>query len=142
MHNYNIPLLVGAVLSLIAAFLHFACIFWGANGFRFLGAGKPIISMSAAGHWYPPFIAFVVGTVLAIWALYALSGAGVIFPLPYMRLALLAITAVYLLRALAFPLLKPAFPDNSTAFWLVTSAVCLVIGLTHLVGLIQVWQRI
>lgn len=74
-----------------------------------------------------------------MWTLYALSGAGVIFPLPYLRPALVGITGVYLLRALAFPLLKPAFPDNSTAFWLVTSAVCLVIGLTHLVGLIQVW---
>jgi hypothetical protein len=141
MHNYNIPLLVGASLSLIAAALHFACIFWGTNGFRFLGAGEPIISMSAAGHWYPPFIAVVIGTILAIWALYALSGAGVIFPLPYLRLALVTITAVYLLRALAFPLLKPVFPDNSATFWFVTSAVCLVIGLTHLVGLVQVWQR-
>ena len=141
MHSYNIPLLFGAVLSSIAALLHFACIPWGANGFRFLGAGEPIVSMSAAGHWYPPLVAFAIGTVLSVWAIYALSGAGLIAPLPYLRLALAGITAVYLLRALAFPVLKPAFPGNSTTFWLVTSAICLVIGLAHLVGLIQVWQR-
>lgn len=141
MLNYNLPLLLGAALSLIAALVHFACIPWGANGFRFLGAGEPIVSMSAARHWYPPLVAFVIGTVLSIWATYALSGAGLLPPLPYLRLALVGITAVYLLRALAFPLLKPAFPGNSTTFWLVTSAICLVIGLAHLVGLIQVWQR-
>ena len=141
MLNYNLPLLLGAALSLIAALVHFACISWGANGFRFLGAGEPIVSMSAARHWYPPLVAFVIGTVLSIWATYALSGAGFLPPLPYLRLALVGITAVYLLRALAFPLLKPAFPGNSTTFWLVTSAICLVIGLAHLVGLIQVWQR-
>ena len=138
---YNIPLLFGAALSLMAAALHFACIFWGTNGFRFLGAGEPIVSMSAAGHWYPPLIAFVIGAVLATWALYALSGSGVIPPLPYLRPALVGITAIYLLRAVAFPLLKPAFPGNSATFWFVTSAICLVIGLTHLLGLIQVWQR-
>ena len=136
MPTYNTPLIFGAALSFIAATLHFACIFWGTNGFRFLGAGEPIVSMSTAGHWYPPFIAFVIGAVLAIWALYALSGSGVIPPLPYLRLVLVGITGIYLLRAVAFPLLKPAFPGNSTTFWLVTSAICLVIGLAHLVGLI------
>ncbi len=85
MHNYNHPLLFGAAFSLIAALLHFACIPWGANGFRFLGAGEPIVSMSAAGHWYPPLVAFVVGTVLSVWAIYALSGAGLLPPLPYLR---------------------------------------------------------
>ena len=141
MHTYNLPLLFGAALSFAAALLHFACILWGAGGFRFLGAGEPIVGMAAAGHWYPPFIAFVIGAVLSVWGVYALSGAGLVPALPYVRVVLVGITAVYLLRALAFPLLKPAFPENSMAFWLITSAICLVMGLTHLVGLIQVWQR-
>jgi hypothetical protein len=141
MHNYNIPLLVGAALSLVAAAFHFACIFWGANGFRLLGAGEPIVSMSAAGHWYPPFIAFAIGSALLAWAAYALSGSGLIPPLPFLRLALIVITGIYLLRAIAFPLLKPAFPGNSATFWLVSSSICLTIGLVHLLGLIQVWQR-
>lgn len=141
MHNYNLSLLLAAVLSFIAALLHFACIPWGASGFRFLGAGEPIVSMSAAGHWYPSLVAFVIGAILSVWTIYALSGAGLIPPLPYLRLVLIGITAVYLLRAVAFPLLKPAFPGNSTTFWLITSAICLVIGIAHLVGLIQVWQR-
>ena len=142
MQSFSTSLLVGAALSLVAAILHFACIFWGTNGFRFLGAGEPIVSMSAAGHWYPPFIAFVIGTVLTVWAFYALSGAGVISPLPLLRVVLVGITAVYLLRATAFPLLKPIFPGNSTTFWLVTSGISLLIGLAHLTGLIQVWRRI
>ena len=70
-----------------------------------------------------------------------MSGAGLLPPLPYWREVLVGVTAVYLLRAVAFPLLRPAFPDNSTTFWLVTSGICLVIGVTHVVGLVQVWQR-
>jgi hypothetical protein len=141
MQNYNLPLFLGAVLSLAAALLHFACLVWGAPGFKFLGADEPIVSMSAAGHWYPPVIAIVVGSILSIWSLYAFSGAGVISPLPYLRLALVAITGIYFLRAVAFPLMKPAFPGNSMMFWLVSSAICLVIALVHLVGLMPVWNR-
>ena len=132
---------MGAALSFLAALIHFACIPWGANGFRFLGAGEPMARMSEAGHWYPPLMAFGIGAVLSVWGAYALSGAGLLPPLPYWREVLVGVTAVYLLRAVAFPLLRPAFPDNSTTFWLVTSGICLVIGVTHVVGLVQVWQR-
>lgn len=138
----NVFLLTGALLSFCAALLHFACIFWGANGFRILGAGEPIVSMAKAGHWYPPFIAFAIGTLLSVWAFYALSAGGAVRPLPFLRIVLTGITAIYILRAVAFPLLKPIFPGNSTTFWLVTSGICLFIGLAHLIGLIQVWERI
>lgn len=140
--SWNAYLVLGAALSAVAAALHFACIFWGAPGFRFLGAGESIAQMAEAGHWYPSFIAFVIGTILTVWSAYALSGAGLLMPLPFARLVLSAITGIYLLRALAFPMLKPAFPENSDTFWLVTSGICLFLGLIHLVGLRQVWRQL
>ena len=54
----SVFLLVSASLSLAAAVLHFACIPWGANGYRILGAGEPIVTWAAQGHWYPPLVAF------------------------------------------------------------------------------------
>lgn len=139
---HNPLMLAAAIFSFAAAALHFACIPWGANGFRILGAGTAIVRLAQTGHWYPPFIAFVIGSILTVWALYALSAAGFIQPLPFLRLTLTTITAIYLARALAFPLLKPVFPGNSSTFWLVSSGVCLIVGLAHLFGLIQVWERI
>lgn len=140
--SFNTYLIIAAALSSIVALLHFASVFWGAAGFRFLGAGEPIVQMAERGHWYPNFISFVIGSLLFIWAAYALSGAGVIKQLPFLRVALCIITAVYLLRAVVFPLLKPAFPGNSETFWLLSSGICLLIGLIHLVGLRQVWERL
>ncbi len=140
--SYNVFLVLGAALSAMAAALHFACIIWGAPLFRFLGAGEPIARMAETGHWYANFIAFAIGTLLAVWAAYALSGAGLLIRLPFVQLVLSAITGIYLLRAVAFPLLKPAFPNNSDTFWLVTSGICLIIGLLHLAGLRQVWNRL
>ena len=95
-----------------------------------------------AGKLRPTLTTLTVAGVLLIWAAYALSGAGVIDRLPLGKLALPAICAAYLGRALAFPLLKPAFPENTQTFWLVSSGICLVIGLVHVYGVVSLWPTL
>jgi hypothetical protein len=34
------------------------------------------------------------------------------------------------------------FPANTQTFWLVSSGICLVIGLIHLVGVIELWDAL
>ncbi len=135
-------LIAGAALSALAALLHLGCIAFGAPWYRFLGAGEQMAQMASNGHWYPTVVTLVIAAVLSVWSLFALSGAGVIRKLPFVRLALCAITGVYLLRALAFPVLTPYFPDNSAAFWLWSSGICFVFGIVHFIGLRQVWRRL
>jgi len=94
------------------------------------------------GKFKPTLVTLFISGVLAVWAVYALGGAGVIGALPFTGLVLPAICAVYLGRALAFPWLKPAFPGNSPTFWWVSSGICLVIGLVHLYGVIALWQTL
>jgi hypothetical protein len=98
--------------------------------------------MAAAGHWYPTVLTSVIVALLSVWALYALSGAGVIRRLPLVRPALCIITSIYMLRAVAFAPFHRYFPGNSTSFWLWSSAICFVIGVVHLVGLWQAWPRL
>lgn len=138
----SIFLVIGATLSALAALLHLGCIAFGAPWYRFLGAGEQMAQMDLAGHWYPTVATLVIATMLLVWSLYALSGAGVIRKLPLTRLALCAITCVYLLRGVAFAPLMAYFPGNSTAFWVWSSAICLAFGVVHLVGLRQVWTRL
>jgi len=83
-----------------------------------------------------------IGSILSVWASYALSAAGFLRPLPFLKPVLVFITAIYILRAVAFPLLKPAFPGNSQTFWLISSAICLLVGVVHLVGVIQAWGHL
>ena len=135
-------LLAGAALSAVAALLHLACIAFGASWYRFMGAGTQMVKMVSNGHWYPTVVTLFIAAVLSVWSLYALSGAGVIARLPFLRLALCAITAVYLLRALAFPELIAQIPGNSMVFWVCSSTICFVIGVVHCIGLYQVWQRL
>jgi len=95
-----------------------------------------------AGNVRPTLVTLAVAGILFVWTAYALSGAGVIGQLPLTKLVLLAISLVYLGRAVAFPLLKPVFPENSERFWLVSSGICFVIGLLHAYGLVSLWRAL
>ncbi|ODU16667.1 MULTISPECIES: hypothetical protein [Variovorax] len=142
MSDYNIPLLVGAGLSAIAALLHICIIFSGPAWYRFFGAGERMAAGAAAGHLYPALVTLLIACMLGVWAAYALSGAGVLQPLPLLALALPAITAVYLLRGLVVVALFMFDRRRLTAFWVWSSAICLVYGVVHLVGVVQVWERL
>lgn len=139
---FNRFLVAGASLSAIAALAHLGCIVFGGAWYRALGAGERMARMAEAGHWYPAAVTALISAVLLAWAAYALSGAGVIRRLPFLRGVLCAITAVYLLRGVAFMPLMPLFPGSSMTFWLVSSCLCLAFGLVHLVGLRQAWSRL
>ena len=142
MSDYNIPLLVGAGLSAIAALLHICIIFSGPAWYRFFGAGERMAAGAAAGHLYPALVTLLIACMLGVWAAYALSGAGVLQPLPLLALAVPAITAVYLLRGLVVVALFMFDRRRLTAFWVWSSAICLVYGVVHLVGVVQVWERL
>ncbi len=135
----NYYLIAGGLLSAIAALAHLGCIVFGASWYRFFGAGEKMVQMVEAGSSHPARVTLLVAAVLLAWSAYALSAAGVIPRLPFLRTILCAITAVYLLRGLLFFLLMPYFPGNSLAFWLWSAAICLGIGLLHLAGLVQAW---
>nr|WP_243849042.1 hypothetical protein [Xanthomonas sp. CFBP 8151] len=98
--------------------------------------------LHAQGSWYPTVVTLAIATVLATWGAYALSAAGVFRPFPRRRTVLSAVTGIYIVRGVAFVPIMAYFPGNSLTFWVVSSAICLAIGLVHLVGLRQSWGRL
>lgn len=138
----QIALAMGAAFSVLAALAHLACIAYGPRAYRFMGAGEKMARAVEAGRVRPHVVTLVISAALLMAAAYALSGAGFVGRLPFIKVVLVAITAVYLGRAFFFPLVRRALPENSTTFWLVSSAICLVIGLVHAFGLAQVWATL
>ena len=132
-------LVIGGTLSAFAAVAHLVCIAIGAPAYRVMGASDRMIRAAEQGKPGPALVTLFIAMILFIWTGYALVGAGVIEPLPLTKIVLAAICAAYLGRAAAFPFLKPMFPANTQTFWLVSSGICLVIGLFHLVGLVELW---
>lgn len=135
-------LIAAAVLSGAAALLHLGCIVGGPDWYRFFGAGEGMARAAARGDLRPTLITLGIAAVLAVWAAYAASGAGLIPRLPLLRTALVAITAVYLLRAIAFLPLHYWRPQHSDAFAIWSSAIVLVYGVVHLIGVLRAWRHL
>lgn len=144
--RYKNPALVwAAMLSFGAALLHLATIAGGEDWYRAMGAGEQMARMARAGDPYPTYLTLFIAAVLSLWGLFALAGAGVIRKLPFTRLALYLIAAVYTLRGLyglvlagllgAGMLDAPYLISLGIRFWLVSSLICLGIGLVHIAGL-------
>lgn len=131
MESLRINLLkIAGILTVLVALIHVGCIVFGGDWYRFLGAGEQMAQLADSGHPYPTIVTSIISAVLLLWAAYAFSGAGIIVKLPLVRLALVLISAVLLARALGFYFIMPAFPDNSLTFWLISSGICLFLGLT------------
>lgn len=138
----NKLLIAAAICSGVAALLHLGCIIFGAEWYRFFGAGEEMAQMAEAGDIQPTIVTLVIVSLLTIWSLYALSGAGVILRLPLLRAGLCVIAAIYLLRGVAFVPLMPMFPENSATFWAVSSSICFVLGLLYALGTWQSWEHL
>src|SRR5215208_488965 len=78
MHTGDRALLLGAGLSGAASLLHVAIILGGPDWYRFFGAGERMARLAANGSPYPVMVTAGIALVLALWSLYALSGARVI----------------------------------------------------------------
>ena len=135
-------LIVGGLLSAMASLLHLAVIAGGPAWYRFFGAGEGMARMAEQGSWVPTAVTLGIAGVLAFWAAYAFSGAGLLPRLPLMRTALVAISAIYLLRGLV---LIPALVVNGGAvmpFMLWSSLIVLAYGLAYAIGTRRAWPAL
>ncbi|KZN66550.1 hypothetical protein N473_09160 [Pseudoalteromonas luteoviolacea CPMOR-1] len=130
----NKYLLFAAYSSFLAAFLHLGCIIFGAPWYRFFGAGEHMAKMAEAGKLEPTLTTLVIASALSVWGIFALSGAGVVRRLPFLRTVIFMVALVFIARGVAFPFIMPLFPENSFTFWLVSSLICLSIGMSYALG--------
>ena len=129
-------------LNFAAALLHVACVVGGAEWYRFVGAGEEIAGAVEGGALWPHVMTLGIAAMLALWGAYAWSGAGRIRRLPLLRTALVAITAIYLFRALIFVPLHLRNPQLTEPVMVWSSAIVLVFGLVHSAGLAQRWKAL
>jgi len=135
---------IAGAFSFVAAATHIAIIFGGPSWYRFFGAGEQMAKMAEQGLFQPTLITLFIAGVLAAWGAFAWSGAGIIPALPLLKIALILITLVYLSRGILgllapFVSSHPQITQNSVGFWVWSSIICLVIGATHLKGVLDKW---
>lgn len=135
-------LILAGGLTMVAAIAHLACLVVGAAAFRLMGAGERTAQAVEAGHLQPMIVTAGIAAMLITWAAYAFAAAGLIDSLPFEKVVLPAIGAVFLARAFGFPWLMLAFPGNSKTFWRVSSGICLGIGSLYALGTAAVWAHL
>jgi hypothetical protein len=98
--------------------------------------------MAERGLLRPALITLAIASILGIWSAYAFSGAGLLPRLPLIRTALVAISAIYLLRGLApipLALLRPDLLDPF-AWW--SSLIVLLYGTCYAIGTWRAWPAL
>ena len=135
-------LLVGAAAAAGSA-LHIAIIFGGPDWYAFFGAPSGLVEMARSGNIRAPISCLVIAVFLAALSAYAFSAAGVIRRLSLLRLGLGLIAAVLILRGVVFVPLIVWLPGalsgicdcrSVDAFIIVTSGLCLAMGIGYALG--------
>jgi hypothetical protein len=140
--DINSALTLGALLSALAAVAHIGIIIGGAAWYRFFGAGEQFAVATEQGKIYPAVVTFGIAAVLATWSAYALSGAGWLVGMPFLKTVLCLITGLYLLRGVSgFAMLAVKSPYTKQ-FIVVSSSICLGFGVVHALGLWQIWGKL
>ena len=133
-------LAAGGGLSGAAALVHLAIIAGGPRWYDFFGAGPRMVRLAEQGSPTATVITLGIAGILAVWAAFAVSGAGVIPRLPLLKFVLIAISAVYLVRALGYiPALLATGAPVGTIAW-VRAAIRLVYAVVHIIGTQQLWR--
>lgn len=135
-------LIAAAVGDVLAALAHLAAIVGGVDWYRFMGAGPRMARMVERGLILPHLYTLAIATVLAGWAIYALSGAGIIGRVPLLRTGLIAISVVCIVRGLMVFGPFTAARDAPPGFWVWSSLIVLALGLLHAVGTWRMWEQL
>jgi hypothetical protein len=124
--------------------VHLAIPVGGPAWYEFFGAPPALASMAQAGLARPALTCIAIAALLAAICAYAFSALGSLRPLPGLRSVLFVVGMGLTLRGAAFPIVALQAPwqlgrvcgrcDGLNGFVLLTSALCLFIGMGFLVG--------
>ena len=136
-HNYL--LLIGGYFSLAFAVVQISGIWWSPAAIRYLGGPAELSVKQPAVY---ALLCVGVAVIVAIFGLYALSGAGQIRRLPLLRTALIVIAAIYLLRGLLFiPQLPVIIEHPRLIRFLLFSLLSLAIGAVYCTGVVLLFRH-
>jgi putative oxidoreductase len=143
----KLSFIFGSALTFLGSMLHIAIMIGGPDWYLASGAGENIAKLAESGSMYPSFIGSILVCIFFGWSLYALSGAGIIRRLPFLKICLMLITGLCIVRGVYgffVPLLFNSAYVVSLGmwFWVLSSIIWLAIGIFYAVGIRSNWSYI
>ena len=104
-------LLMAASLAILTAIAHFSCIFLGPGCYEAQLAPPMIVNSAEQGTWIAPVATVLASLLFIVIALFPLSRAGFLRPLPLLRQGIIVLSIVCLLRGILTIQLKVRHPE-------------------------------
>lgn len=140
-NNIGITALVMvATIAVFTALAHMACIPLGEGCYRAQLAPEAIVQSSIDGTWIAPIGTLFISSLFVLVALFALSAARIIRPLPLLSFSIYTISTLCIIRGTATLPLSLMFPDQVTTFVVTAGITWLLSGLLCLGGFMLVNQ--
>ena len=135
----NNLLLAGGYFSLAFAVFQVSGIWWPPKAISYLGGPA---EFSIKRPLLYAALCLVLGAIVAVFGLYALSGAGKIRRLPLLRTGLITIAGIYLLRGLLIiPQTLFVVKHPELIRFLIFSLISLCVGAVHAGGVVQLYRH-
>ncbi|HAS87857.1 MAG TPA: hypothetical protein DCS48_00885 [Desulfovibrio sp.] len=145
MHNAADLLSFSGIVCFLIAILHIVIIIVGPKAYRYFGAGEDISSLAERHSIIPPLLTVFIATVIAVFGLYAFSGAGKFARLPLLGPVLIVIGVIFSIRGLILPVqLYQLFkrPHQTETKEIFFSIITLLTGICTLYGTVLNWAFI
>lgn len=145
MHNATDLLTFSGIVCSLIAILHIVIIIVGPKAYHYFGAGEDLTSLAEKHSPIPPLLTAFIATVIAVFGLYAFSGAGQFNRLPLLGPMLIIIGSIFSIRGFILPmqlfnlLKKPHKTEIKEIFF---SIIALLTGICTLYGTILNWDFI
>ncbi len=135
----------GGTVCFLIAILHVMIIIVGPSAYRYFGAGEDLSTLAEQQSIIPTLVTAFIATVIAMFGLYAFSGAGEITRMPFLGPILIIIGSIFSLRGLILPiqlfqlLTRPHRVEIKEIFF---SIIAMITGYCFLYGTYLNWDFI
>lgn len=130
----KILLILGALIAIGTAIAHTSCIYFGVECYRVQMAPDFVVESAQKGSYLAPIAALFISSIFVVFGLYAISAAGVIRKLPFLKFAIYSIGIISVIRGLLPLQLWLRHPDKVDNYVFNAGIIWLVAGLLYLLG--------
>ena len=135
-----VALLLGGLIAVVTAVAHMSCIVFGPSCFKAQLAPPHIIRSAMEGTSTAAIETTIVSSLFLACALFAVSGAGLIRRLPFLKSALITISIICLVRGLATIPLSFYEPVLKSTYGIISGFIWFLAGCLYLYGFLWVRQ--
>lgn len=132
---------IGGYINILIAIAHILLLFKADYFFEITGVGENMRRNAEIHPLLPYAMTVFVAVIFFIFGLYALSAAGKMKKLPFLKTGVFTIAGIYLFRGLVGSIANIGFETSFQWHHLLFSLCALGIGLLYLLGGRETWRK-